>query len=117
MGIKKLSEDEDFNRFWERYPKRVAKLDALKAWKSLKPSPELVADMLEAVEQQRDSREWRKDGGQFVPYPASWIRAGRWMDETPAPRAAWTCPHQPHCAARGPCDILNRIKAGRNGHG
>jgi hypothetical protein len=29
------------------------------------------------------SHEWRKDNGQFIPYPASWLNAGGWDDEAP----------------------------------
>ena len=73
--------DEDFARFWGIYPRRVARLDALKAWQQLGPSAQLVTDILAAVIWQRDQPTWTREGGQFIPYPASWLRQGRWLDE------------------------------------
>jgi hypothetical protein len=70
-----------FERFWAAYPKKRNKGDALKAWRALKPSEELVTAILAAVERARESAQWRKDEGQFIPYPASWLRARGWEDE------------------------------------
>ena len=72
---------ESFERFWSVYPKKRNKGDALKAWRALKPSEELVTAILAAVERARESVQWRKDEGQFIPYPASWLRARGWEDE------------------------------------
>jgi hypothetical protein len=70
-----------FGRFWSVYPKKRNKGDALKAWRALKPSEELVTAILAAVERAKSSVQWRKDEGQFIPYPASWLRARGWEDE------------------------------------
>lgn len=72
---------ESFERFWSSYPKKRNKGDAWKAWKSLKPDDALVSAILAAVERARESVQWRKDEGQFIPYPASWLRARGWEDE------------------------------------
>ena len=29
-----------------------------------------------------DRYEWKKDNGQFIPYPTSWLNQKRWEDET-----------------------------------
>jgi hypothetical protein len=73
----------EFDRFWKNYPRRVARLDALRAWNQLDPSPETVEAILDALDWQVDQAAWIKDGGQFIPYPASWLRAERWTDEPP----------------------------------
>jgi hypothetical protein len=70
-----------FERFWAIYPKKRNKGDAMKAWRALKPSEELVAAILAAVERAKASVQWRKDEGQFIPYPASWLRARGFEDE------------------------------------
>ena len=70
-----------FERFWSAYPKKRNKGDALKAWRALKPSEELVTAILAAVERAKTSVQWRKDEGQFIPYPASWLRARGFEDE------------------------------------
>jgi hypothetical protein len=70
-----------FERFWSVYPKKRNKGDAWKAWRALKPSDELVSAILAAVERAKASVQWRKDEGQFIPYPASWLRARGFEDE------------------------------------
>jgi len=73
--------EDSFERFWSVYPKKRNKGDAWKAWKSLKPDDSLVSAILAAVERARESVQWRKDDGQFIPYPATWLRARGWEDE------------------------------------
>ena len=75
----------DFDKFWQVYPKKKSKLHALAAWKRLRPSSDLVVAILDAVEKQKQSEQWQKDGGQFIPYPATWLNAGCWMDEEVEP--------------------------------
>jgi hypothetical protein len=70
-----------FDQFWAAYPRRVGKQDALKAWAKIKPDSELLALILKAIENQKQGADWRKDDGQFIPHPATWLRAGRWLDE------------------------------------
>ena len=75
-------DDTNFDVFWECYPRKVAKGDARKAWKALKPTEELAFEIIESVKQQAQSLEsWKKDNGKFIPYPATWLRAERWNDE------------------------------------
>lgn len=77
-----------FEDFWNLYPKKVAKPEALKAWKRIKPSGRLLALIIAAVEHQKNSPGWKKSGGQFVPNPATWLNGRRWEDETTALAAA-----------------------------
>ena len=70
-----------FDRFWGAYPRKVSKADARKAFAKLNPDTELVEDMLRALDWQKRLPEWTKDGGQFIPYPATWLNARRWEDE------------------------------------
>lgn len=72
---------EDFEKFWEQYPNKKAKDRALKAWLALRPSVELQATILAAIGRQRQGRDWLKDGGQFIPHPATWLNSAGWMDE------------------------------------
>lgn len=70
-----------FERFWAAYPKKRNKGDACKAWRALNPDERLVGVILQAIERAKSFAQWRKDGGQFIPYPASWLRARGWEDE------------------------------------
>jgi uncharacterized protein YdaU (DUF1376 family) len=68
-----------FDAFWQAYPKKVGKIAARKAWKKAKRPPTGI--ILAAVEQQKKSDQWRKDNGQYIPNPATWLNQGRWDDE------------------------------------
>ena len=70
--------ESEFALFWKAYPKKEAKEAAKRAWKLRRPPIEAV---LKALDWQRRIPNWMKDGGQFIPNPATWINAGRWMDE------------------------------------
>ena len=71
----------DFLKFWELYPRKTAKGAALRAWKAIaRPRPS-GAELEAALQRACASPDWRKDGGQFVPYPATWLRARCWEDE------------------------------------
>ena len=71
----------DFDRFWHAYPRRTAKGTARKAWAKLAPDAALVERILEALVWQTRQPDWLRDGGTYIPYPASWLRAERWDDE------------------------------------
>lgn len=73
---------EAFKRFWEAYPRKVAKGMAIKAFVKLKPSEDLLEAILKAIESQKKSRQWNKDGKQYIPHPATWLNGMRWEDET-----------------------------------
>lgn len=69
---------EDFDRFWDGYPKKRAKQRARE--KFLKLERTLLPTILAAVEYQKGMFEWRKNGGQYIPYPTTWIIGRRWED-------------------------------------
>jgi len=72
--------DALFDSFWKAYPKKTAKDDARKAFDKRKPDDEMLAQMLTALATQTSSPAWTKDGGQFIPNPATWLNGGRWQD-------------------------------------
>jgi hypothetical protein len=68
----------DFDAFWKAYPKKIAKGYCEAIWKRKELSIDLV---LPALKNAISSREWQKDGGQFIPNPSTWLNQGRWEDE------------------------------------
>lgn len=74
---------DGFAEFWKAYPKKVAPDAAQRAWNRKVKTPETIKAILEAVKTQAQSDAWKKEGGQFVPNPATWLNAGRWKDEMP----------------------------------
>lgn len=73
--------EEKFKKFWEEYPKKVSKGNAEKWFKKHKPTNELVDLMIEKIKQLKETEQWKKDKGQFIPYPATWLNAKGWEDE------------------------------------
>lgn len=70
-----------FESFWKSYPKKKSKGKAEQAWNKINPQNGLVEKILSKVELLKSSKDWKKDGGQFIPYPASWLNAKGWEDE------------------------------------
>lgn len=72
---------EGFEQFWTAYPKKQAKQDAAKAFRSAKLKPEQLQTVLQDITSRKSSAEWLKDGGKFIPLPATYLRGKRWEDE------------------------------------
>lgn len=67
----------DFDLFWATYPKKVAKLDAMRAWEATKRLRPSIEEIIAAV----NKLAVKCQDPQFYPHPATWLRGGRWMDE------------------------------------
>lgn len=74
---------EEFAAFWSAYPRHTDKQAALRAFEKLKPDETMMQTILAAIERQKQSAQWTKDGGQFIPHPATWLNGRRWEDEMP----------------------------------
>lgn len=71
-----MTSAQEFDRFWSEYPRRIAKLAAMKAYEK--------ARKLATAEQILDGvRAYRanKPAWQQWAHPASWLNAGRWEDD------------------------------------
>ena len=68
-----------FESFWKVYPRKVGKEKCRNWFKSHKPKEELVQKMIEAVEEQKKSKQWSDP--QYIPHPYTWLNQGRWEDE------------------------------------
>ena len=68
-----------FESFWKVYPRKVGKEKCRNWFKSHKPNEELVQKMIEAVEEQKKSKQWSDH--QYIPHPYTWLNQGRWEDE------------------------------------
>ena len=64
--------DDSFDTFWLLYPKRIAKADALKAWKQA--TKKKTADELIALT--KAYSESKLPDMTYIPYPASWLNKG-----------------------------------------
>jgi hypothetical protein len=73
-----------FDKFWSAYPRKVAKPEALKAFKRTKPTEESVQAMLSAVQRQGLAEKCAKGESRFVPHPSTWLNQERWKDQEAA---------------------------------
>ena len=71
---------EGFEAFWTCYPNKKGKQAAVKAWERAKNKPDYQT-IIAAVERQKTWPNWTKDGGQYIPNPATWLNQGRWEDQ------------------------------------
>lgn len=79
-----VSEDEDsfFLLFYQIYPRKEKPADAKKAWKQ-KNGDKHFNEIRDALEWQMKSDQWTKDGGKYIPLPASYLRSESWLNEKP----------------------------------
>ena len=78
-----------FEDFWLIYPRKQGKQDARKAWEKLAPNGELLFRIQASVLAQKQSGQWTREGGRYIPLPATWLNGRRWEDEAgPAPEPA-----------------------------
>lgn len=77
-----------FDAFWNSYPRKEGKKAARKAWDKIRPDPVLQMQISNALRNQKECDQWTRDGGQFIPHPATWLNGERWKDETVLPARA-----------------------------
>lgn len=71
----------EFAAFWNSYPRKVDKVRASKAWAKLNPGPQVVVALMAGLERAKQSEQWNRDGGKYVPHPKTWLNGRRWEDE------------------------------------
>lgn len=82
VGGQEQIPETPFDKFWKAYPKRVAKGDAIKAWKA-NGCDAIVDTIVRKVKKYAKTDDWTKEGRKFCPYPASWLNSKRWNDDDP----------------------------------
>ena len=81
-----VPDNGDFTAWYSAYPRKQAKMDAQRAWATMRSKMPPLADMLAALERQK--REWKDP--QFIPFPGTYLRAGRWADQPVEAQTAFT---------------------------
>ena len=81
---------DDFETFWDAYPRRTAKADAYKAWKAAtkRATPETITQAAA-----RYAQDPNLPDPQYIPYPATWLRSDSW-DNPPEPQRGDLTPTQ-----------------------
>lgn len=84
----RTNNDELFARFWEAYPRKAAKAAARKAFTKISEKT-LTEEILPDIEKRKNTDQWKKDRGAYIPYPATYLNGKRWNDEMPKPVKAY----------------------------
>ena len=71
----------NFEKFWSAYPRHENRKKAEDAFRKINPDDSLLEKMLNSIDKQRDSPQWKENGGQFIPHPTTWLNGKRWEDE------------------------------------
>ena len=79
-----------FEIFYKAYPNKKNVKTARTRWEKMKVTPELFAAIMEGLERAKNSHEWGKDGGAYIPYPATWLNGEGWKNEYKPLRQAAT---------------------------
>lgn len=88
--------DLRFEQFWSTYPRQQGKGKARRVWEQLNPSPELAERIIKSVKRHKESEQWQKENGQFIPSPAKYLEEERWEDELePQERSFGFTPRMP----------------------
>jgi hypothetical protein len=69
---------DDFDAFWQAYPKKTGKGYCREIWKREKLTIDMV---LPGLRKAIASGDWQKDQGKFIPNPSTWLNQGRWEDD------------------------------------
>ena len=80
-SITKENIKERFDKFWNAYPKKKSKGVVEKWFTKNKPSEDLVNEMIDKINLLKTTEQWKKNNGQYIPYPSTWLNAKGWEDE------------------------------------
>lgn len=67
-----------FPEFYAAYPRHEARAKAAQAFEKV-TAP--LQTLLNAIAAHKKTEQWTKNGGEFIPLPASWLNGRRWEDE------------------------------------
>lgn len=79
--LKERPELTGFELFKAAYPRKKSWGDAQKAWVQTAKVRPPIEKILATIERNLSTGAWRMDEPQYIPYPATWLRAWGWDDE------------------------------------
>lgn len=76
--------DAEFADWWEAYPRKIAKGQAERAYRTARKNGVSQADLLEGLAAANRAWTAARTEKQFKPYPATWLNGKRWLDDMSA---------------------------------
>ena len=70
-----------FNKFWDKYPKKVSKKRSLDIYTRIVTGEEIEQSLLKGLDSYKE--KWRIEGTdiKYIPNPSTWLNQARWEDE------------------------------------
>ncbi|MFW1952193.1 YdaU family protein [Acinetobacter beijerinckii] len=78
--------EREFEKFWNAYPKKQQKKPTFDKFKKINFKKYPLEMILSALEKQKESPQWQKENGQFIPMATTWIYQERWNDQIELPQ-------------------------------
>ncbi|MDD5037175.1 MAG: hypothetical protein PHE55_20805 [Methylococcaceae bacterium] len=92
MPEKLKAVSDRFVAFWSAYPKKENKFQSEKAWQKLSPNDGLFAKIMAALDRSKQSDQWVRDGGKYIPLASTWLNGRRFEDEISGSSSAASAP-------------------------
>lgn len=78
---KEREQENWFNQFWSVYPRKDDKSSSRKAWNKIDVTEDLLKTILSKIEKAKETDQWNRDDGQYIPLPTTWLNKRRWENE------------------------------------
>lgn len=73
--------DAMFDEFWAAYPRKTGKKPSHDKFDAIiRAKPDVFADIMRGLAIDKQSDQWLRDGGQFIPHPSTYLKQERWAD-------------------------------------
>lgn len=67
---------QDFEEFWEIYPRKIDKQKAYKSWLKINPGDGLKQLIIQSVKEWSACDQWQDEN--YIPHPTVWLNNRRW---------------------------------------
>lgn len=70
-----------FDIFWKEYPKKINRKKAKDKFFKICKDEENFNKIMNGLKKYKQTPQWKKDNGEFIPHPTTWLNGERWNDE------------------------------------
>jgi len=76
-----VEQEQQFDQFWQLYPRKASKKAAKKAWLNIKPNKALFSRIIAAINTAKQYWQRQNISLKHIPHPSTWLNEERWEDE------------------------------------
>ena len=80
MNKSKPTENELFDKFWEKYPRKEGKPKALKTFEKYCKTAETLEQVLAELERQSKFKDWKHTDIKYIPLAQTWLNRKDWEE-------------------------------------